>query len=42
MGKLCFSIYATDMKEYDALKSNNTTAEVALTRNIPRKTPGAF
>jgi hypothetical protein len=32
MGRLCFSTYAADMKECDALESNNTTAEVSLTK----------
>jgi hypothetical protein len=35
MGRLCFSTYAADMKEYDALESNNTTTEVSLMRNMP-------
>jgi hypothetical protein len=41
MGKLCFSIYAANMKEYDALESNSTIVVVALMRNIPRTTSGA-
>jgi hypothetical protein len=42
MGRLCFSTYASDMKECDAPKSNSTTAEVALTKNIPMITSGAY
>jgi hypothetical protein len=30
MGRLCFSIYAVDMKECDASELNSTTAEVSL------------
>jgi hypothetical protein len=41
MGRLYFSTYIADMKEWDAAKSNNTTVEVALTRNITRTTSGA-
>jgi hypothetical protein len=41
MGRLCFSIYAIDMKEYNAPELNSTTTEVALMRNIPRTTSGA-
>jgi hypothetical protein len=29
------------MKECDALESNNTTAKVSLTKNIPMTTSGA-
>jgi hypothetical protein len=32
MGRLCLSTYAADMKEYDALESNSTTAKVTLTK----------
>jgi hypothetical protein len=32
MGRLCFSTYAADMKECDAPESNNTIAEVSLTK----------
>jgi hypothetical protein len=42
MGRLCFSIYAADMKEFDALESNNTIVEVSLTKNVPMTTSGAF
>jgi hypothetical protein len=35
MGTLCFPTYARDMKECDAPESNNTTAKMSLTRNIP-------
>jgi hypothetical protein len=41
MGRLCFSTYIADMKEYDAPESNNTTAEVSLTKNILMTTSGA-
>jgi hypothetical protein len=41
MGRLCFSTYATDMKEFDATESNNTTAEVSLMKNVPMTTSGA-
>jgi hypothetical protein len=41
MDRLYFSTYIADMKEWDAAKSNNTTVEVALTRNITRTTSGA-
>jgi hypothetical protein len=40
-GRLCFSIYATNMKECDAPKSNSTTAKVSLMRKIPMLTSGA-
>jgi hypothetical protein len=35
LGRLCFSIYAMDIKEYDALESNSTTVEESLMKNIP-------
>jgi hypothetical protein len=38
MGKLCFLTYAADMKEWDTPESNNTMAEEALIRNMPRTT----
>jgi hypothetical protein len=41
MGRFCFSTYAVDMKECDAPESNSTTTEVALMKNIPRRTHGA-
>jgi hypothetical protein len=41
MGRLCFSTFAADMKECDAPESNSPTAEVVLTKNIPRTTSGA-
>jgi hypothetical protein len=41
MGRLCFSMYAVDMKECDAPKSNSTTVEVSLLKNIPMTTSGA-
>jgi hypothetical protein len=41
MGRLCFSTYAVDMKECDALESNNTTAEMSLIENVPMTTSGA-
>jgi hypothetical protein len=41
MGRLCFSTYAADMKECDALESNNTTAERPLMKNVPMTTSGA-
>jgi hypothetical protein len=41
MGRLYSSTYAADMKECDALESNNTTAEVSLMKNIPMTTFGA-
>jgi hypothetical protein len=34
-GRLCFSTYATDMKECDAPELNNTTAKVSLMKHIP-------
>jgi hypothetical protein len=41
MGRLCFSTYAMDMKEYIAPESNIITAEVSLAKNIPMTTSGA-
>jgi hypothetical protein len=41
MGRLYFSTYVENMKEFDALESNSTTTEVALAKNIPRTTSGA-
>jgi hypothetical protein len=41
MGRLCFSTYEVDMKECDAAESNNTTAKVSLTKNIPMTMSGA-
>jgi hypothetical protein len=41
MGRLCFSTYAADMKECDALESNITTVEVSLMKNIPMTMSGA-
>jgi hypothetical protein len=41
MGRLYFLTYAADMKECDAPKSNYTTIEVSLTKNIPMTTSGA-
>jgi hypothetical protein len=41
MGRLCFSTYVVDMKECDALESNNTTIEVSLIKNKPMTTFGA-
>jgi hypothetical protein len=41
MGRLCFSTYAVDMKECDALESNSITAEVVLMKNIPKTTSEA-
>jgi hypothetical protein len=41
MGRLCFSTYVADMKECDALESNNTTSEVSLMKNIPMITSEA-
>jgi hypothetical protein len=41
MGRLCFSIYAVDMKECDAPELNSTTTEVSLMKNIPRTMIGA-
>jgi hypothetical protein len=40
-GRLCFSIYAVDMKECDAPESNSTTVEMLLTENVPMTTSGA-
>jgi hypothetical protein len=40
-GRLYFSTYVADMKEWDAPKSNNTTIEVSLMKNIPMTTSGA-
>jgi hypothetical protein len=40
MGRLCFSTYATDMKECDTPESNSTTAEMSLTENVPMTTTG--
>jgi hypothetical protein len=41
MGRLCFPIYAADMKECDAPESNSTTTEVLLMKNIPMTMSGA-
>jgi hypothetical protein len=41
MGRLCFSTYAADMKECDALESNSTTAKMSLMENVPMTTFGA-
>jgi hypothetical protein len=41
MGRLCFSTYAADMKECNALESNSTTAERSLTENVPMTMSGA-
>jgi hypothetical protein len=41
MGRLCFSIYAKDMKDCDDVESNSRTAKVVLTKNIPRTTSQA-
>jgi hypothetical protein len=40
MGRICFPTYAVDIKECDAPESNNTTAEVSLTKNIPMTNSG--
>jgi hypothetical protein len=40
-GRLCFSTYITDMKECDAPKSNSTTTEVPLMKNILMTMSGA-
>jgi hypothetical protein len=41
MGRLRFSTYAADMKEYDAPESNSTTAEMSLMENVVMTTSGA-
>jgi hypothetical protein len=41
MDRLCLSTNATDMKECDALETDNTTVEVSLLKNVPMTTSGA-
>jgi hypothetical protein len=42
MGRLCFSTYAADMKECDALESNSTIAVVSLTKKYTKDNVGSF